>query len=108
MRDMVMQMRGSSGVLSVPDEYLPGLIAWLPDPVAHPHRPLPQRQRWHGGRSGCKLVMRSGQVNQVSQPMMHVWMTPVPGGPLTPDPSALNEVEADLKMPVLNPANGLA
>jgi hypothetical protein len=27
MRDMVMQMSGSSGVLSLPDEHLPGLIA---------------------------------------------------------------------------------
>ena len=27
-RDMVMQMSGSSGVLSMPDEHLPGLIAW--------------------------------------------------------------------------------
>ena len=27
MRDLAMQMTGSSGVLSVPDEHLPGLIA---------------------------------------------------------------------------------
>jgi hypothetical protein len=50
----------------------------------------------------------AGSVNQVTQPMMHVWMTPVPGGPLTPDPPALNEVEAALKMPVLSPANATA
>jgi hypothetical protein len=50
----------------------------------------------------------AGSVNKVTQPMMHVWMTPVPGGPLAPDPPALNEVEAALKMPVLTPANGAA
>ncbi len=47
----------------------------------------------------------AGSVNEVTQPMMHVWMTPVSGGPLAPDPPPLNEVEAALKMPVLNPAN---
>ena len=35
-----------------------------------------------------------GALNRVTQPMMHVWMTPVTGGPLAPDPPALNEVEA--------------
>ena len=40
--------------------------------------------------------------------MMHVWVTPVPGGPLAPDPPALNKVEAALTMPVLTPANGTA
>jgi hypothetical protein len=40
--------------------------------------------------------------------MMHVWMTPVTGGPLTPDPPALNEVEAALKMPMPNPPNATA
>jgi hypothetical protein len=50
----------------------------------------------------------AGSVNKVTQPMMHVWMTPVPGGPLAPDPPALNEVEAALKMPVLSPVNGTA
>jgi hypothetical protein len=50
----------------------------------------------------------AGSVNQVTQPMMHVWMTPVSGGPLTPDPPALNEVEAALQMPPLNPPNATA
>ena len=49
-----------------------------------------------------------GSVNKLTQPMMHVWMTPVSGGPLTPDPPALSEVEAALKMPVLNPPNATA
>lgn len=50
----------------------------------------------------------SGSVNEVTQPMMHVWMTPVPGGPLVPDPPALSEVEAAARMPALNPPNGTA
>jgi hypothetical protein len=49
-----------------------------------------------------------GSTNQVTQPMMHVWMTPVSGGPLTPDPPALSEVEAAAQMPALNPQNGTA
>jgi hypothetical protein len=50
----------------------------------------------------------SGSVNQVTQPMMHVWMTPVDGGPLAPDPSARSEVEGALKMPVLSTPNATA
>jgi hypothetical protein len=40
--------------------------------------------------------------------MMHVWMTPVSGGPLTPDPPARSEVEAAARMAVLSPQNGTA
>jgi hypothetical protein len=50
----------------------------------------------------------TGSANRVTQPMMHVWMTPVSGGPLTPDPPALSEVEAAAQMPQLNPLNGTA
>jgi hypothetical protein len=50
----------------------------------------------------------AGSANQVTQPMMHVWMTPVSGGPLAPDPPALSEVEAAAHMPELNPLNGTA
>jgi phosphatidylserine synthase len=50
----------------------------------------------------------SGSVNQVTQPMMHVWMTPVAGGPLAPDPPAVSEVLAAAKMPVLSQPNGTA
>jgi hypothetical protein len=39
---------------------------------------------------------------------MHIWMTPVSGGPLSPDPPPRNEVEAALKMPVLNTPNATA
>jgi hypothetical protein len=49
-----------------------------------------------------------GSTNQVTQPMMHVWMTPVSGGPLTPDPPTRSEVEAAAQMPLLNPENGTA
>jgi hypothetical protein len=50
----------------------------------------------------------AGSVNEVTQPMMHVWMTPVTGGPLAPDPPALSEVVAAAKLPPLSPANGRA
>jgi hypothetical protein len=50
----------------------------------------------------------AGSANQVTQPMMHVWMTPVSGGPLAPDPPALTEVEVAAQMPVLSPQNGTA
>jgi hypothetical protein len=50
----------------------------------------------------------TGSTNQVTQPMMHVWMTPVSGGPLAPDPPALSEVEAAAQTPPLNPPNGTA
>jgi hypothetical protein len=49
-----------------------------------------------------------GSTNRVTQPMMHVWMTPVSGGPLTPDPPALSEVEAAAQMPQLDTPNGTA
>ena len=47
-------------------------------------------------------------MNEVTEPMMHVWMAPVSGGPLVPDPSAGSEVEAAVRMPALNPPNGTA
>jgi len=48
----------------------------------------------------------TGSTNHLTQPMMHVWMTPVSGDPLTPDHPARSEVEAAAQMPVLNPQNG--
>jgi hypothetical protein len=50
----------------------------------------------------------AGSVNQVTQPMMHVWMVPVSGGPLAPDPPALSEVEAAAQAPAPNPPNTTA
>jgi hypothetical protein len=50
----------------------------------------------------------AGSVNRVTSPMMHVWMTPVTGGPLVPDPSPVNQVEAAIQMESSSPANGTA
>ena len=50
----------------------------------------------------------AGSVNQVTQPMMHVWMIPVSGGPLAADPTALSEVEAAAHAPTPNPPNATA
>jgi len=49
-----------------------------------------------------------GSSNRTTTPMMHVWLTPVSGGPLAPDPPARDEVEAANHLPALNPANGVA
>jgi hypothetical protein len=46
--------------------------------------------------------------NQATQPMMHVWLTPVAGGPLAPDPPAASEITAADAMPVLHPPNAAA
>jgi hypothetical protein len=50
----------------------------------------------------------AGSFNQTTQPMMHVWLTSVSGGPLAPDPPAVDQVVAANQMPALNPPNGTA
>jgi hypothetical protein len=40
--------------------------------------------------------------------MMHVWLTPVQGGPLAPDPPALSEIQAAAQVPALSTLNGTA
>jgi hypothetical protein len=50
----------------------------------------------------------AGSSNRVTPPMMHVWMTPVTGGPLAPDPSARSEVLGARSVPTLSPPNGTA
>ena len=50
----------------------------------------------------------TGSFNRVTPPMMHVWMTPVAGGPLAPDPSARSEVLGTLSVPTLGQPNGTA
>jgi hypothetical protein len=50
----------------------------------------------------------AGSFNQTTQPMMHVWLTSVSGGPLAPDPPAIDQVVAANQMPALNPPNGIA
>jgi hypothetical protein len=49
-----------------------------------------------------------GSVNRTTAPMMHVWMTPVTGGPLVPDPSPVSQVEAAVQMETGSPINGTA
>jgi hypothetical protein len=50
----------------------------------------------------------AGSANTVTPPMMHVWMTPVTGGPLAPDPSPLSEVLGARDAPRLGQPNGTA
>jgi hypothetical protein len=50
----------------------------------------------------------SGGVNLATAPMMHVWMIPVSGGPLAPDPPKLDEVVAARQMMATSPVNGIA
>jgi hypothetical protein len=50
----------------------------------------------------------SGSFNKTTAPMMHVWLVPVSGGPLAPDPPALSEIEAAGGLPALTPVNGPA
>jgi len=56
----------------------------------------------HGG--ACP----TGSENHVSQPMIHVWLAPVPGGPLVVDASDAQVVEAADQLPVPSPPNGTA
>jgi hypothetical protein len=50
----------------------------------------------------------AGTSNRVTPPMMHVWMTPVTGGPLAPDPSARSEILGALSEQTLSQPNGTA
>ena len=59
----------------------------MSDPVAPPHRSLLQCR--DGGRQRQCRSCSTG-VNQVTAPMMHVWVTPVAGGPFAPDPPAVS------------------
>lgn len=60
------------------------------------------------GTEQAGTTCANGSVNQVTQPMMHVWLTPVPGGPLAPDPSGASEIKAADAVPVLSTPNGTA
>jgi hypothetical protein len=75
--------------------------------------------QWHihtdlcfsGGRvvgTDAASACAGSSVNQVTQPMMHVWMIPVAGGPLAPDPPARSEVQAARQMPATDPPNATA
>ena len=50
----------------------------------------------------------AGSFNQTTQPMMHVWLTSVAGGPLAPDPPAVDQVVGANQLSALNPPNGTA
>jgi hypothetical protein len=87
--------------------------------VGSPPQPGGCLTQWHIHTdlcfSGNKVVgndaagsCSAGSVNQVTQPMMHVWLTPVSGGPLAPDPPAVSEVEAANAVAPVSPANGTA
>jgi hypothetical protein len=54
--------------------------------------------------AGCP----QGSVRQLTPPMMHVWLTPVPGGPLAMGPSTLAEMVAAERVPALPRHNGTA
>jgi hypothetical protein len=47
-------------------------------------------------------------VNVTTPPMMHVWLAPVPGGPLAVDPSDVSQVLAAYRLPAPATPNGTA
>jgi hypothetical protein len=87
--------------------------------AAHPPQPGGCLTQWHihsdlcfnaGGVVGNNESgsCTAGSTNRTTPPMMHVWVTPVSGGPLSPDPPAKDEVVAANRAPAPNPANGVA
>jgi hypothetical protein len=50
----------------------------------------------------------TGTTHRVTQPMIHVWLAPIPGGPLAVDASDSQVVAAADRLPAVNPANGTA
>ena len=90
-----------------------------PSDEARPPQPGGCLTQWHIHNDLCfsagKVVGNdnaarcpTGSVNQRTQPMMHVWLTPVTGGPLAPDPPPVSEVKAASEVPPLATANGTA
>jgi hypothetical protein len=86
--------------------------------VGNPPQPGGCLTQWHihtdlcfsGGRvvgNNNAGACAAGSLNRVTAPMMHIWLTPVSGGPLAPDPPAANEVDAAKQMPTSN-HNGIA
>jgi hypothetical protein len=47
----------------------------------------------------------SGSINRVTQPMIHVWLAPVSGGPLMVDAPDNQVVAAAMKLPVVDPSS---
>jgi hypothetical protein len=50
----------------------------------------------------------AGTTHRITQPMIHVWLAPIPGGPLAVDATDAQVVAAADRLPVLNPPNGTA
>jgi hypothetical protein len=50
----------------------------------------------------------AGSANHVTQPMIHVWLAPIPGGPLAVDATDAQVVAAAEHLPVPSPQNGTA
>jgi len=53
-------------------------------------------------------VCKAGSTNHISQPMIHVWLAPVPGGPLTVDAPNAQVIQAADQLPTPNPPNPTA
>ncbi len=51
---------------------------------------------------------RPGSTNRITQPMIHVWLVPVPGGPLTVDDSDTQVVRAAEQVSPPTPVNTIA
>jgi hypothetical protein len=51
---------------------------------------------------------KAGSSNHVSQPMLHVWLAPIPGGPLVVDATDAQVVQAAEQLPTPSPANPTA
>ncbi len=45
----------------------------------------------------------AGSANRTTQPMMHVWLAPVPGGPLTVDATNRQITDAAKSLPAVDP-----
>lgn len=50
----------------------------------------------------------AGSTNHISQPMLHVWLAPVPGGPLVVDATDAQVVQAAGQLPAPSPQNPTA
>jgi hypothetical protein len=88
------------------------------DKTAKPPQPGGCLTQWHIHTDLCfnggKVVGTNNAgactvgTNRETPPMMHVWITPIAGGPLAPDPSGRSQVVAANLAPRLATPNGLA
>lgn len=91
----------------------------MPQGAGAPPQPGGCLTQWHihtdlcfsGGRvvgNNSRGACSAGSDNQTTQPMMHVWLTSITGGPLAPDPPALDQVLSARAAPAPSPPNGRA